>query len=203
VAVRAFARGRDTTGFCRPRPQTRVMTDEQSDGAESADVPGAVRAAAADRPAFEPVGDGYRVTTTAFDARVAATDVSEWATAFAVTVEVPTLRGAVDGDVGPAVAEGWLDTFERRLADAPSSTRARVDLETFEVESDGDAVTVVYGFEFGDAGTGLDVAKTFVEYVEGTYVEGVVPGYDYEPPVADLLAEASEGDGGERGGTPL
>jgi precorrin isomerase len=178
------------------------MTDEQSNGSESAGVPEAVRTAAAGRSAFEPAGDGYRVTTTRFDARVTATAVNEWATAVAVTVEVPTLDSAVDGEVGAAVAEGWLDTFERRLAEAPGATRARVDLETFEVEVDGDAVVVVYGFEFGDAGTALDVAKTFVEYVEGTYVEGVVPGYDYEPPVADLLAEASQGDG-ERGGTPL
>jgi len=177
------------------------MTDEQSGRSESG-VPEAVGSAAAGRSAFEQAGDGYRVTTTVFEARVTATAVGEWATAFAVTVEVPTLDCAVDGDVGPAVAEGWLDTLERRLADAPSATRARVDVETFDVESDGDVVTVVYGFEFGDAGRGLDVAKTFVEYVEGTYVEGVVPGYDYEPPVADLLAEASQGDG-ERGGTPL
>ncbi|MEF8975818.1 MAG: DUF5813 family protein, partial [Halapricum sp.] len=44
----------------------------------------------------------------------------------------------------------------------------------------------------------------FVEYVEGTYVEGAVPGYDYEPPVADLLNQAqSGGSQGDRGGTPL
>ena len=54
----------------------------------------------------------------------------------------------------------------------------------------------------GSERQGLDVAKTFVEYVEGTYVEGVVPGYDYRPPVSDLLSQAGQGDG-ERGGTPL
>jgi 3',5'-cyclic AMP phosphodiesterase CpdA len=178
------------------------MTDEQSETDDPAGVPETVATAAADRPAFERAGDGYRVTTTAFDARVTATPVGERAIGFAVTVEVPTLSSAVDGEVGSAVAEGWRDTFERRLAEAGTATRARVDLKTFEVESDGDTVTVVYGFEFSNAARGLDVAKTFVEYVEGTYVEGVVPGYDYLPPVSDLLAAASQGDG-ERGGTPL
>jgi hypothetical protein len=175
------------------------MSDEAS---EPAAVPESVREAAADREVFEPQSAGYNVRTTAFSGRVTAAPASDWATRFRVTVDVPTLDSVVDGGVGPAVADGWLDTLERRLADAPQSTRARVDIEAFTVEADDETVTVVYEFEFGDAGTGLDVAKTFVEYVEGTYVEGVVPGYDYGPPVADLLSEASQGDG-ERGGTPL
>lgn len=168
------------------------MTDE---------TPEAVRTAAEARDAIEPVDDGYRVETTQFDARVTATEASDWATAFTVTVEVPILSSTVDGEVGSAVEDGWLDTFERRLADAPAATRVQVD-PSCTVEVDGDTVIVTYEFEYGDEGTGLDVAKTFVEYVEGTYVEGVVPGYDYQPPVSDLLSEAGQGDG-DRGGTPL
>lgn len=177
------------------------MTDETpADG----ETPDEVAAATRDRETFEPAddGEGYHVRTTAFDGRVTAVSASGWATAFTVTVAVPTLDSVVEGGVGPAVADGWRDTLERRLADAPAATRVPVDLETFEVKASGDTVTVVYGFESGDADTGLDVAKTFVEYVEGTYVEGVIPGYDYGPPVADLLSEASQGDG-DRGGTPL
>ena len=169
------------------------MTDE---------TPVAVREAAADRDAFEETTDGYAVTTTRFDARAsAAAGSAEWATAFTVTVTVPTLSAAVDGEVGEAVERGWLDTLERRLAEADTSTRASVDPD-LTVDAGGDTVTVTYEFEFGDATRGLDVAKAFVEYVEGTYVEGVVPGYDYRAPVSDLLSGASQGDG-ERGGTPL
>ena len=167
------------------------------------DIPEVVRTAAAGREAFTPSDGGYRVETTQFDARVTATEGDpEWKTAFTVTVQAPTLDAAVEGEVGSAVRDGWLDTLERRLEDAPVATRVQVDLTAFSVTAADGTVTVVYEFALGDAGTGLDVAKTFVEYVEGTYVEGVVPGYDYRPPVADLLSEASQGDG-ERGGTPL
>jgi hypothetical protein len=166
------------------------------------ETPQAVRDAVAERDAFEEREDDYAVATTRFDATVrAAPGASDRATAFTVTVEVPTLAGAVDGEVGEAVQEGWFDTFERRLAEAPAATRASVDPElTLAVA--GETVTVTYEFAFGNAARGLDVARTFVEYVEGTYVEGVVPGYDYRPPVSDLLSQAGQG-GGERGGTPL
>jgi len=169
----------------------------------SEETPAEVRDAAATRDALEPATDGYRVTTTRFDAwvRAAPSPTNDWATAFTVTVEVPTLPAAVDGEVGEAVADGWLETFERRLAEAPKATRASVDPD-LSVDVADETVTVTYGFEFGSEARGLDVAKTFVEYVEGTYVEGVVPGYDYRPPVSDLLSQAGQGSG-DRGGTPL
>jgi ATP phosphoribosyltransferase len=37
-----------------------------------------------------------------------------------------------------------------------------------------------------------DIAKAFVEYVEGTYVEGVIPGYEYADPVAGLRQRARQ-----------
>ncbi|HET7324617.1 MAG TPA: DUF5813 family protein, partial [Halococcus sp.] len=50
-----------------------------------------------------------------------------------------------------------------------------------------------------------EAAKALIEYVEGTYVEGIVPGYSYLPPVADLLSRARQhGEGeGESGAMPL
>ena len=80
------------------------------------------------------------------------------------------------------------------------ATRSDIDLETFDVERDGENVYVTYGFEWDDPSRAADIAKTLIEYVEGTYVEGVIPGYEYESPVADLLDRASQGEGG---GTPL
>ncbi|MFC7158105.1 DUF5813 family protein [Halomarina halobia] len=59
-------------------------------------------------------------------------------------------------------------------------------------------------FEFEDAERAPDVAKALAEYAEGTYVEGIVPGYTYRPPVSELLARAQQsgggGDGGDAGG---
>ena len=156
--------------------------------------------------AFERDGDGFRVTTTRFDGYVTAAETDDWALAYRLVVRTPMLSAAVDGEVGDAVEDGWFDTFERRLADAPSVTRADVELDAVtltEDEAEGEAVAE-FAFEFGNADHAPDVAKAFAEYVEGTYVEGVVPGYDYEGVVADLMGKAaSQGGDGSRGGTPL
>ncbi len=171
------------------------MTDE---------TPAEVRETFEARDAYEETDAGYRVTTTTFDGEVTATDGEEWRTEYVVTVRAPTLSAATAEAVGDAVTDGWFETLELRLEDAPKSTRAAVDLETFAVERDGDAVAVTYGFTMGNPARAADVAKAFVEYVEGTYVEGVVPGYEYEGVVADLVSEAADGGGdAERGGTPL
>jgi len=167
-------------------------------------MPGEARDAFEAHDAFAPADGGYRLTTTVFDTEVTASERDDYATDFGVRVEVPTLRSAAeDGEVGDAVQSGWLDTLERRLEDAPMATRAAVDLDGFDVTTADGTVAVTYAFAFGDAAGAVEVAKTFVEYVEGTYVEGVVPGYDYGEPVTDLLSAASTGEDGERGGTPL
>ncbi|MEF8881849.1 MAG: DUF5813 family protein [Halapricum sp.] len=168
-------------------------------------LPETIRDAFQSHNGYELETDHAAVTTTAFEGRVTATDAdADWAHRYTVTVVVPSLSAAVGEVVGPAVADGWFDTLQRRLEDAPKATRASVDLETFEVDRSPETVQVTYEFTSGDARQAADIAKTFVEYVEGTYVEGAVPGYDYEPPVADLLNQAqSGGSQGDRGGTPL
>jgi hypothetical protein len=154
--------------------------------------------------AFERDGDGFRVTTTRFDGHVTAEETDDWALSYWLVVRTPMLSSAVDGDVGEAVEDGWFDTFERRLEDAPSVTRADVALDDVTLAEDGDEAVATFAFEFGNADRAPDVAKAFAEYVEGTYVEGVVPGYEYEGVVADLLGKAaSQGGDGTRGGTPL
>ena len=166
------------------------------------DVPESVERAFDYHDAFERDGDGYLVTTTAFEGRVTAVDGPDYFSAYTVTVRVPTLDGATADDVGDAVEDGWFETLERRLEDAPKATRADVELETFDVERDGEDVYVTFGFEWGNADKAADIAKTFVEYVEGTYVEGIVPGYDYVGAVSNLVENASQ-EGGGGGGTPL
>jgi hypothetical protein len=146
---------------------------------------------------------GFRLRTGRFDARVTAVDLGDYRVGYTVTVRAPTLAAAAADEVGEAVRDGWLETMRRRLEDAPKATRADVELSTFEVERDGDEVVVTFGFEWGNADRAAEVAKTFAEYVEGTYVESVVPGYGYEGVVGELLQGASQGEGGRKGGTPL
>jgi len=138
---------------------------------------------------------GFAVETTAFEGTVTASGAVDGPkTTYTVTVRVPTLAAVTVEEVGEAVVSGWLDTLERRLEDAPKATRAVVDLTEFAVDPDGDDVRIEYSFEYGDPETAAEIAKTFVEYVEGTYVEGVIPGYEYESPVDELLTGASQSD---------
>ncbi|MBX0287522.1 DUF5813 family protein [Haloarcula salinisoli] len=170
------------------------MTDVPDDVADVFDA----------RETFVPGGSGYVVETTSFEGHVTASEGEKWRTDYEVTVRAPTLQAATADDVGPAVRDGWFETFERRLEDAPKATRVAVDLDDYTVEEDGEEVVVTYRFSLGGEREAADVAKTFVEYVEGTYVEGIVPGYDYVGVVADLLSAASTGGSeGSRGGTPL
>lgn len=161
-------------------------------------LPSAVADALDAHDAFEPLGDVYSVTTTVFDATVSASEADDVGHRYTVTVRAPMLREAVaDEVVGPAVEEGWFETYERRLEDATMATRSQVDLEDYQVSDEDGQAVARFTFTFGDPDRGAEIAKTIVEYVEGTYVQGVVPGYDYEPPVADLLARAKTAGGGE------
>lgn len=176
------------------------MTDE--------DLPDAAAQAFDAHDAYEPAPDGYRIETTRFDATLTASDDAEpgWALRYELTVRAPMLSEAVAEDaeeqVGPAVEAGWLDTLERRVADAPGAVRDSVDPEVEVRERAGEAV-VTYTFEWGDASRAADIAKAFAEFVEGTYMEGIVPGYDYGPPVSEMLASARSAGGDEGSGDPM
>lgn len=148
---------------------------------------------------FESEADEHRLSTIVFDAWVSVETRAD-GDQYTVRIRVPALDHATEDQVGPTVRKDWLETFERRLQDAPKATRAAVSLDDLTVEDDGDTVTVRYLFTDRDPATAVDIAKTFGEFVEGTYVEGIVPGYEYEPPVAELLSDASQGG---NGGTPL
>lgn len=168
------------------------MTDE---------VPAPARRAFDAHDAFSENEGSYRLETTDFDGRVTATDAEqEWALRYTVTVRAPTLDAAVEEDVGPNLREGWLDTLELRVGDAPGAVRERVTLDDHAVRTEGEEVVVEYVFTHGNPDRAPDIAKAMAEYVEGTYMEGIVPGFTYRPPVADLLDEATRGEGKEGGG---
>ncbi|WP_248515279.1 DUF5813 family protein [Salinarchaeum laminariae] len=168
------------------------------------------------RRAFEKHGalerseNGYTVTTTAFDATVSAEPIEQEGrdARFEVEVGMPSLDATVAGDgVADVVEDGWFETLALRLEDAYEVAEVDSDTEPEIVRSDG-RVTAQFAFLAWNADTGVDDAKAIVDFVEGTYVQGVIPGYEYEDPVAGLLGRAtqqagSEDGGAERGGTPL
>jgi hypothetical protein len=168
------------------------------------DIPADIAAAFDSRDEFIAGGDRYSIDTTRFDGYVTAREGPEWKTEYEVTVRAPTLDAATADDVGDAVRSGWFETLERRLEDAPKATRVAVELDDFSLERGDQEVIATYQFSLGGEREAADVAKAFVEYVEGTYVEGIVPGYEYVGVVAELLQSASSGASeGTRGGTPL
>jgi len=160
------------------------------------------RRAAEQHDSFERLDDGrYAVTTTAFDGEVAI-DSDGGAAVFAVTVRVPMLDAVTEDRVGPAVAEGWFETFALRLEDVDSALAGDDDPE-LDVERDGEAVVVRIQIADLDARRAAADAVAAVEYVEGTYVQGIIPGYDYTEPVTHLIQRAASTGGGTKGGTPL
>ncbi|MWG34066.1 DUF5813 family protein [Halomarina oriensis] len=167
------------------------------------DLPEQARRAFDGHDAFSEADEGYELQTTAFGGRVTAEETEGWALRYALTVGVPTLDAAVEEDVGEHLEEGWFETYELRLEDAPGAVRDSVDLEGIDVRTeDGDAVAT-FTFTFGNADRAPDVAKAIAEYVEGTYMEGIVPGFTYRPPVAGLLSKARQGEDGGSGPMPL
>ncbi|WP_181691670.1 DUF5813 family protein [Natronomonas sp. LN261] len=153
--------------------------------------------------AFERDGRWFEVTTTRFDGRVTAEETDEWAHSYTVEVRAPMLSDAIEGDVGPAVEDGWFDTYELRLEDTGMAVRQDVDFAEYRLlEEAGDAVAV-FEFEWGNADHVPGMAKAMTEYVEGTYMEGIVPGYEYRPPVSELLSRARSGAGGDGNSGPM
>ncbi|WP_440766159.1 DUF5813 family protein [Natronorubrum sp. DTA7] len=159
--------------------------------------------------AFEPTtDDSYKLTTTVFDATVTASDAAgKRDGAFSVTVTLPTLDAAVAGEaVAPVVEDGWFETLERRLEDVFTVAHTSTHDEP-TVERDATDVTVSLEYVAWNAGEGVDDAKALIEYVEGTYAQGIIPGYEYQGAAATLLENAQSrgqrANEGESGGMPM
>jgi hypothetical protein len=141
---------------------------------------------------FDRLDDGrFEATTTAFDAVVTATE-REGRIDYAIEVRAPSLSTAVEGDVAAVVEEGWLETFERRVADADGVVSGDHDLEPAVRLTDTEVI-VETAFTDIDERRGVDDVAVVVNYVEGTYVQGIIPGYDYTGPVARLVDRARQG----------
>jgi hypothetical protein len=145
---------------------------------------------------FEQDGpDEFAVTTTPFDATVRTDDDR-------VTVRLPTLDAVVAGEtVADVVERGWYETLERRLDDAHTVAETD-DVSPAELTREDDAAVLTVAFESTPS---PHDALAVVEYAEGTWLQGVVPGYEYREPAASLVERArqnydDDGDGTERGG---
>jgi len=137
------------------------------------------------------------VTTTPFDAGATARSREDgwW---FRVVAVVPTLDAAVAGEtVGPAVSDGWYETLSLRLEDAYDVLRAdgETDPPALTRDTDDGEIAVEFVFEAADPRRGVDDAAALVDFVEGTYVQGVIPGYEYGDPVRSLVRRARRAGG--------
>jgi len=170
-------------------------TENTSDG----DLPGRVRRAFADHGSFEPAGDAtWTAETTPFDGEVRAEPAADGRIRFALTVRVPTLSAVTADEVADVVEEGWAETFELRVVDVGGVTRGEHEFEPTVAVGDREiAVT----FELTDINErrGVDDAGALINFVEGTYVQGVIPGYEYTEPVTDILSAARQQGGGGDG----
>ena len=174
------------------------------------DLPTPVARALESHDAFESSDEAYHLSTTVFDATVTAAEADgKRDGAFAVTVILPTLDAAVAGEtVAPVVEDGWFETLERRLEDVFTVAHTSTHDEPV-VERDGTDVTVTLAYVAWDAGEGVEDAKALIEYVEGTFAQGIIPGYEYQGAAATLLEnaqnrgqQAADGDG-TSGGMPM
>lgn len=173
------------------------MHESESDAESDTDLPGRVRRAFNGHGSFEPArsdsaGDeaGIWVSeTTAFDGEVAVESVADGRLRFAVTVRVPTLSAVTDDDVADVVETGWAETFERRVVDVGGVTRGDHGFDP-DVSREADELVVRFELTEINERRGVDDAGALIDFVEGTYVQGVIPGYDYTEPVAGLISSA-------------
>ena len=137
--------------------------------------------------------DGFTLTTTVFDAAATATaDSEDDSYRFRIRIELPTLDAAVANEtVASVVEEDWQATFERRLADV--FTVADTDThDELAVGRERSSLIVRLEYTARSPTSGVGDAKALVEYVEGTYAQGLIPGYTYRGPAGELRANAHD-----------
>ncbi|MFW6448224.1 MAG: DUF5813 family protein [Halobacteriota archaeon] len=147
----------------------------------------ALAAALDGHPALEAVDGHHRVGTLAVEATVAVEGDG-----LVVRVALPALGVVVRDAVVPEVVEdGWFETLRRRLEDGYDVARSPAAAPV-AVDRSPTAVTVRYALDPVDPRVGVADAKALAEFAQGTYVQGAIPGYEYDPPLGELLAGAWE-----------
>ena len=153
-----------------------------------------------DHGAFEPRdGREYVSTTTPFDATLDVAPAGEGRISFTVRVRVPMLNEVADDHVAAVVEEGWLETFQLRVTDVGGVLQGDHELSP-TVRQEETHVVVETSFEELDERRGVDDAGALVNFVEGTYAQGIIPGYEYTDPVGEMIEGARQGANGGRNG---
>ena len=134
---------------------------------------------------FERANGAFAPTTNDFEAIVELQDGTVH-----ITATLPTLDAATTEAVADIVEDGWYDTFERRVEDAPDVTLAD-DVTEPTVERTDDEVTVEMRMT-PRTGKAADDALALVNYVEGTWFQGIIPGYDYVEEVQAMRERAAQ-----------
>lgn len=150
----------------------------------------AAERAIATHSAFERQDGQFAATATPFDASIRL-EPDDGAVRYDVRLELPTLDAVVAGEtVADVVSEGWFETFERRLEDLEGALLADPTTPEVELGERDGTVRVTASFASARPDHGAEDAAALVGYVEGTYVEGIIPGYTYREPVSGLLERA-------------
>jgi len=158
------------------------------------ELPGRVRRAFVDHTAFEQVDDAtFESTATTFDGTVEATDVGGQIR-FDTEVRVPLLNSVTEDEVAAVVEDGWFETFELRAKDIGGVFRTERDLEP-TVRRQSETIVVETSFEDLNERRGVDDAAAVIDYIEGTFVQGIIPGYEYTEPVSGIIDRARNAGG--------
>jgi len=158
------------------------------------ELPGRVHRAFADHTGFEQVDDTrFESTTTTFDGTVTAADV-DGRIRFRIEVSVPLLDSVTEDEVATVVEDGWYETFELRVGDIGGIFRTDRDLDPI-VSRNAKTATVETAFEDVNERRGVDDAAAVIDFVEGTFVQGIIPGYEYTEPVSGIIDRAREAGG--------
>lgn len=141
--------------------------------------------------AFERAETGHELTTMPFETRVETSDGNGEST-YRVVVRAPTLDAVVEGEtVAEVVEEGWLDTLALRLEDPTQVTSGQGDVDV-EVTKEAREVRVEMTFSSSSPERAAENAKALAEFVEGTWMQGLIPGYEYDEPAASLMERATQ-----------
>jgi len=145
---------------------------------------------------FERRDQHFAAHSTPFDAIVRVEPLVE-AVRYELEMSLPTLDAVVaDESVSEVIQAGWFETFERRLEDVDGALRGAAADPQVVLDEATETVTVIAAFESARPDHGAEDAAALVGFVEGTYMEGVIPGYTYREPVAGMLERARERSGG-------
>mgnify|MGYP006294282923 CR=1 FL=1 len=80
-------------------------------------------------------------------------------------------------------------TFERRIEDVSGVVEAPMDEPA--VQRDGDVIRIETRIAVGDHAKPDEILAA-ANYIEGTWVEGIIPGYDYDDRVQAIRNRARQ-----------